>query len=40
MSDDSVYCLNCKKEISVQEANLYMGHCEVCGGLGIWDLLS
>jgi len=36
---DEVYCLNCKKIISTAEAQLYMGHCQMCGSLGIWDLL-
>ena len=37
--DDEVYCNNCKKIISRAEAQLYMGHCQMCGSLGIWDLL-
>ena len=36
---DEVYCNNCKKIISTAEAQLYMGHCQMCGSLGIWDLL-
>ena len=36
---DEVYCNNCKKIISTAEAHLNMGHCQMCGSLGILDLL-
>jgi len=33
-------CANCGKEISEAEARLYMNNCQLCGSLGIWDLLG